>query len=148
MNYRKIENFDNYIIFNNGKIYSLKSKRFLKPNYNIDNYLIVSLFDNNKNRKYFRVHRLVFEAFNGIIPEGLEVDHINGIRDDNRLINLRLLTPKENCQSRHHLEEYKQIERERYIKRKDRRKEYHQKYYEQHKEEINKRSLERYYNKN
>lgn len=47
--------------------------------------------------KCFRVHRLVWEAFNGPIPEGMEIDHINTIRDDNRLVNLRCVTPKENC---------------------------------------------------
>lgn len=46
--------------------------------------------------KNIRVHNLVWEAFNGGVPEGFEVDHINTIRDDNRLENLRLVTKKEN----------------------------------------------------
>lgn len=46
--------------------------------------------------KYFSIHRLVWEAFNGPIPEGLQIDHINTIRDDNRLANLRVVTSKEN----------------------------------------------------
>lgn len=33
-------------------------------------------------------HRLVWEAFNGPIPALMEVNHLNGIRDDNRLSNL------------------------------------------------------------
>lgn len=37
-------------------------------------------------------HVLVWEAFNGQIPEPLEVNHKNGLRDDNRLGNLELLT--------------------------------------------------------
>ena len=47
-------------------------------------------------KKYFSIHRLVWEAFNGPIPEGLQIDHINTVRDDNRLVNLRCVTPKEN----------------------------------------------------
>ena len=40
--------------------------------------------------------RLAWELIYGEIPTGLEIDHINRIRDDNRIINLRLLTRKEN----------------------------------------------------
>lgn len=43
-----------------------------------------------------KVHRLVFETFNGEIPQGYEIDHINTVRDDNRLGNLRAVTPREN----------------------------------------------------
>jgi len=42
------------------------------------------------------VHRLVYETFVGEIPQGFEIDHINTIRDDNRLGNLRCVTHKEN----------------------------------------------------
>lgn len=33
-------------------------------------------------------------------PDGLECDHINGIPNDNRLVNLRNCTHLENCQNR------------------------------------------------
>lgn len=42
------------------------------------------------------VHRLVYETFIGDIPEGYQIDHINTIKTDNNLENLRLVTPKEN----------------------------------------------------
>lgn len=58
-------------------------------------YKVVKL---GKNRQIFRVHRLVMLAFVGPCPEGLQVDHINGIRDDNRPENLRYVTQKENSQ--------------------------------------------------
>lgn len=45
-----------------------------------------------------RVHRLVWEAFNGAIPGRLEVNHRNLVRDDNRLENLELLTHRQNVQ--------------------------------------------------
>lgn len=42
------------------------------------------------------VHRLVYETFIGNIPEGYQIDHINTIKTDNRLENLRCVTHKEN----------------------------------------------------
>lgn len=42
------------------------------------------------------VHRLVWSAFNGPIPEGMQINHINEDKTDNRLENLNLMTPKEN----------------------------------------------------
>lgn len=47
-------------------------------------------------RKRFSVHRLVWETFVGPIPDGMEIDHINTVRNDNRLANLRVVTHKEN----------------------------------------------------
>ena len=56
-------------------------------------YLTVRV-DNKRLRKF--VHRVVWEAFNGEVPEGFELDHINAKRDDNHLDNLRLVTHSEN----------------------------------------------------
>lgn len=39
------------------------------------------------NKKVIRLHRIIFFAFYGYIP--LQVDHINGIKTDNRICNLR-----------------------------------------------------------
>ena len=52
------------------------------------------------NGKIKKWHRLVFEYFNGEIPSGLQVDHINNIRTDNRISNLQLLSNKENARYR------------------------------------------------
>ena len=47
-------------------------------------------------KKTYLVHRLVWEAFNGQIPENMQINHINEIKSDNRLSNLNLMTAKEN----------------------------------------------------
>lgn len=53
-------------------------------------------------------HRFIWEAFNGEIPEGMEIDHINTNRSDNRLENLRLVSSSENKRNPTTLERYKQ----------------------------------------
>lgn len=50
----------------------------------------------NINRHHYSAHRLVWEAFNGPIPEGMVIDHIDGNRKNNELINLRLVSQSDN----------------------------------------------------
>jgi hypothetical protein len=55
------------------------------------------------DRKRHQAHRLVFLYMTGELPEsGVDVDHINGIRDDNRWANLRMATRAQNMWNSHH----------------------------------------------
>lgn len=49
--------------------------------------------------KKYLAHRLVWLYVSGQFPTD-EVDHINGDRADNRLVNLRAVTKKQNCENR------------------------------------------------
>lgn len=47
-------------------------------------------------RKYYNVHRFVWESFDCIIPEGKEIEHIDDFREDNRLCNFAIIVlPRE-----------------------------------------------------
>ncbi len=52
-----------------------------------------------EKKRAIYTHRVLWEKANGPIPTGLEIDHINGDREDNRLDNLRLVTRQENTKN-------------------------------------------------
>ena len=52
--------------------------------------------------KGYYAHRVIWEMFNGEIPEGMEIDHINCDKHDNRIENLQLVTRKQNADRLHH----------------------------------------------
>lgn len=49
----------------------------------------------SRNNKIIYMHRWIWEQLIGPIPAGMQIDHINGIRTDNRLSNLRLVSQAE-----------------------------------------------------
>jgi len=57
--------------------------------YNSDGYLIIHI-----DKKAHLVHRVIWFYAHGYWP--IEIDHINGARDDNRISNLREVSRKEN----------------------------------------------------
>lgn len=90
-----VRSVDREFIRTSGRIQPVKG-RLLKLRSTRDGYKRVEL--NNKGfSRVFNVHRLVLMTFNPI--EGmdvLEVNHINSIRDDNRVENLEWVTSKQN----------------------------------------------------
>lgn len=45
------------------------------------------------------VHRVIWEHVHGPVPDDLFIDHINGVKTDNRILNLRLVTRTGNAQN-------------------------------------------------
>lgn len=95
----KFRDFEKYEVYPDGRIWSYKTNRFLKPQTNKYGYQQVRLYDNYGNAKTYLVHRVVYETFSGEpIPSGMQVNHINEIKTDNRFFeNLNLMSPKDNC---------------------------------------------------
>jgi hypothetical protein len=51
----------------------------------------------------YPAHRLIWIYHYGSIDDNLQIDHINGIKDDNSIENLRLVTAQQNCYNRSRL---------------------------------------------
>ena len=47
----------------------------------------------------YKAHRLAWFLYHGEWPND-DIDHINGVRDDNRIVNLRVVSNSENCKNR------------------------------------------------
>ena len=59
----------------------------------IDGYITIGV-----NKKVYKAHRLIFMFHHGYFP--IEIDHINGIKNDNRIENLREVTHIQNSMNR------------------------------------------------
>lgn len=59
-------------------------------------YVQIGMYSSKEDVTFPLVHRLIAETFLGPIPDGYQVNHKNGIRHDNRLENLEVVTASEN----------------------------------------------------
>ena len=102
--WRAVKDYEGlYEVSNIGRIKSLNyngtgKEGLLKQQSNHKGYKTVMLRKDNKG-KTFKVHRLVAEAFIPNPENKPQIDHINCIRDDNRVENLRWVTGKENMEN-------------------------------------------------
>lgn len=85
-----------YHILGEGKILKRRGDGFLKPFPDKDGYLKVVICKDGRSNNFF-VHRIVYEAFYGEIPEGMTVDHIDGNKLNNHKDNLQLLNAADNA---------------------------------------------------
>ena len=87
--------YPNYIVYENGMIYSTLSNKYLKPSKNKKGYMTVELF-NDSGSKRLLVHRIVATAFIEN-PYGLpQVNHIDEDKGNNNVSNLEWCTAKYN----------------------------------------------------
>ena len=84
---KKIQNYDNYLIDENGKVYNEITKRYLKGSIGENGYLYYRLSRNGK-KKMFYAHRLVAEAFIPNINNLPVVNHIDNNKLNNNVANL------------------------------------------------------------
>ena len=93
----KFRNFEKYEVFEDGRIWSYISNKWLKPTTMKNGYQSVMLSDNEGKIKRYYVHRIVWESITGEpIPNNLQINHRSEVKTENFFANLELMTPKEN----------------------------------------------------
>jgi hypothetical protein len=98
---RIIDKYEDYIVYENGTIFSKKRNIFLKQ-ICIQGYLYVNLH-NKYGKKRFSIHKLVANAF--LKNKDLlktDINHKNGKKSDNCVSNLEWVTKSENNKHAYH----------------------------------------------
>lgn len=107
-----------YKINRNGEIWSNYKNRLLKPSNDNQGYMKVDLYKNGKKKSH-KIHRLIGIHF---IPNPNNlpcIDHINRIKTDNRIENLRWVNRMDNAINREYVDNRKGYILERKYIRKD-----------------------------
>jgi hypothetical protein len=95
-----IKDFENYLIFEDGVIINIETGKEVKPSLDKSlGYYRIGL-TKNKKQKYYYLHRLLAEAYIPNPDNKPCIDHINRIRTDYRIENLRWATHSENMQNK------------------------------------------------
>ena len=116
MEYGTIKGFEHYEVYEDGTVWRKEYitingshlKRMQIFPYKAKNkYLVVALTDRFGRQKKFYLHRLVWEAFNGEIPKGLEISHEDCDKSNCKLENLQLRSHSANCRNPESIRRYK-----------------------------------------
>lgn len=92
---RWTEVFENYLVSDTGIVRNKKSGRILKISTSPKGYKFYQLRENGKS-KTILVSRLVYQKFVGEIPDGYDINHIDGDKSNNHYSNLEAITHHEN----------------------------------------------------
>ena len=112
----RLEGYSDYEIdVEKGTVWSYKRNRYIGvPNER--GYITLRLTDDNGVERNWKLHRLIWTAVNGEIPENMQVNHIDENKNNNSISNLNLMTNYENCHWGTHIERFTKTIRTKYAK--------------------------------
>ena len=93
---KQIKKYPNYYATEDGKIFSEKTKKYLKPSYDKQGYARIGIYVGNYKTKTIKVHRLIAETFIENPFNKKDVNHIDGDKSNNCISNLEWCTRSEN----------------------------------------------------
>lgn len=96
MEWRAVPLFPKYEACSDGRVRNAATLHVMRPATSHKGYLAYGLMRDRKLRSA-RGHKLVWLAFRGAIPTGMQINHKNGVKNDNRLENLEVVSASENC---------------------------------------------------
>lgn len=99
---KTIPNFSRYFADENGNLWTTgwkgsKQTKMLKPALSPDGYLKTMIVNDQGKKVTITIHKMIALAYHGERPKDLQINHINGIKQDNRPCNLEYITQSANC---------------------------------------------------
>jgi HNH endonuclease len=91
----EVDEFPGYVFYSDGRVFSKKTGKFKSTRITNSGYLsiVLALPFGTKTISH---HRLIYMAFKGKISSGLQVNHIDGNKQNNCIENLEVISPKNN----------------------------------------------------
>lgn len=92
--YREVKGYEDYLISNYGKVFSLHANRLMAPALDAGGYCFVKI--GGRQGKHMSIHRLVASAFLKNPDKKRTVNHKDGDKQNNAVFNLEWATHSEN----------------------------------------------------
>lgn len=94
--WKPIPNFSWYLASNTGQIFDMAENKLVKQYIHANGYKLVRVMNDSGKVENVGVHRLVYQAFYGIYPKYLEINHKDEDKSNNNVENLEAITHIEN----------------------------------------------------
>ena len=99
--------FTNFGANKDGQIYNKKTKKVSIGLKKSSGYMGITLQQIGFKKKNYYIHRLVYECFHGLIPDKMQINHIDSNKQNNCIDNLEVTTHSENMKHYYEAKKYK-----------------------------------------